>query len=337
MTWTILIMGFLFGILLQYAKLNKYNTISGMAILEDFTVAKTIATAIGIGAILISIETGLGLASYHIKPFMVEHVIFGGIIFGIGMAVLGYCPGTLPISFGQGSLDALFGILGGFLGGFIHTIISPGINQIFKTNLGKISLFSAIGSYSVLFYALVIIIGAFFVAVSFWLNKIEKKKDMKWFYTGLGIAILACFVFASSITDRVIGVSSFYSKFGNTLTGNTQNNHFTLQSISQGDWHMNFILGAFISGLVISLLRKEFKFQVVYENWARFKGSSLIRRLIWSFSGGFLLLFGAKLAKGCTSGHVISGGMQLAASSMVFAAFVFASFLLTGKIFYKKK
>jgi hypothetical protein len=62
MTWIIISFGFLFGAALQFANLNKFNTISGMAILEDFAVAKTIATAIGIGAILISIEIGLGYA-----------------------------------------------------------------------------------------------------------------------------------------------------------------------------------------------------------------------------------------------------------------------------------
>lgn len=49
MTATIILLGFVFGIALQYSKVNTYNTISGMAILEDYTVAKTIATAIGMG------------------------------------------------------------------------------------------------------------------------------------------------------------------------------------------------------------------------------------------------------------------------------------------------
>jgi len=70
MTFLILIFGFLFGALLQSAKLNKYNTISGMARLEDFTVAKAIAVAVGVGAILLSVEIGLGYASWHTKPIL---------------------------------------------------------------------------------------------------------------------------------------------------------------------------------------------------------------------------------------------------------------------------
>jgi uncharacterized protein len=83
----ILILGFLFGATLQYAKLNRYNVISGMATLENYAVAKAIATAIGVGAVLIAIEIGLGVATYHIKPFLLGGIAIGGIIFGPGWPV----------------------------------------------------------------------------------------------------------------------------------------------------------------------------------------------------------------------------------------------------------
>jgi uncharacterized membrane protein YedE/YeeE len=41
------------------------------------------------------------------------------------------------------------------------------------------------------------------------------------------------------------------------------------------------------------------------------------------------------MAGGCTCGHIISGGMQLAASCLTFAIFVFAGLLITGKLFYQ--
>ena len=94
--------------------LNRYNVISGMATLENYAVAKAIAVAIGVGAIIIAIEIGLGFASFHLKPLMLGGIALGGLIFGTGMAILGYCPGTLAISLGEGSIDALIGIAGGF-------------------------------------------------------------------------------------------------------------------------------------------------------------------------------------------------------------------------------
>jgi len=94
MVLTILFLGFLFGGILHYAKLNKYNVISGLATLENLTVAKAIALTIGIGVILLNVEIGLGFASYHIKPLLLVGIMLGGFIFGIGMAILGYCPGN---------------------------------------------------------------------------------------------------------------------------------------------------------------------------------------------------------------------------------------------------
>lgn len=90
----ILFFGFIFGAIIQYANLNKFNVISGLARLEYFAVLKAIAIAIGLGIILFNIEIGMGLSTYHIKPFMLRSILLGGLIFGAGMAILGYCPGT---------------------------------------------------------------------------------------------------------------------------------------------------------------------------------------------------------------------------------------------------
>jgi uncharacterized membrane protein YedE/YeeE len=76
---------------------------------------------------------------------------------------------------------------------------------------------------------------------------------------------------------------------------------------------------------------------LIYSNWEKYRGTSKINRSIWAFIGGFILIFGARMAGGCTSGHIISGGMQLAVSSLVFAVFVFISLLITGRVFYRKK
>ena len=68
-------------------------------------------------------------------------------------------------------------------------------------------------------------------------------------------------------------------------------------------------------------------------NWEKQKGNSKINRIIWAFVGGYILIFGAKMAGGCTSGHIISGGMLLVVGSFVFAIFMFISLVTTGKLF----
>jgi len=96
------------------------------------------------------------------------------------------------------------------------------------------------------------------------------------------------------------------------------------------------LTGAFLAGLFISIIKKEFKLKLIYSSWEKFKGNSSIKRIIWAFVGGFVLIIGARIADGCTSGHILSGGMQLAASSLVFTVFTFIGLLVTGKVFYKK-
>jgi uncharacterized protein len=335
MNVSILFAGFLFGAILQYANLNRYNVISGMATLENLTVAKAIAVAIGSGAIILAVETGLGLATYNLKPLIFGGIALGGLIFGAGMAILGYCPGTLPVSLGEGSVDALFGIIGALAGGFIYTIILPAIQGVLGPDLGSYSLFSLVGQYNFLFYLLSLIIGIGFIWMGFWLNTKDKAKNYKWLYAGIALAVLNAIIFLSSFANRPIGASTAYPYLADMFTGTTQNNYFS-KIQGPGHWEVLLLAGAFISGIVISVLRKEFKLTIIHSNWEKYKGNSVSKRLIWSFIGGFILIIGARMAGGCTSGHILSGGMQLSVSSLSFAVFVFAGLLITGKYFYKK-
>ena len=338
----ILFFGILFGILIRYANLNRFNVISGNSTLKDLTVAKTILLVIGVGAILLSIEIALGLASYHVKPFIIGVIMLGGIIFGIGMAILGYCPGTLPVSMGEGSIDAFVGILGGLVGGLTFTWVLPAIKPILGPNYGKISLDSLIGSQPILFFILVIIISTIFIVLAFALHKKEKKtvKDRilnyRWVVTGIGLAILNGIVFLKATTNRPIGASTSYPYLSDYMTNITQNSYFGKIKVP-GHWELIFLIGAFLASFTLALIKGEFKLKAVYSRWEETKGSSVSKRLIWAFISGFLLIFGARMAGGCTSGHIISGGMQLAVSSLVFGIFVFSAFIITGKLFYKKR
>ena len=331
----ILMVGFIFGAILQYASLNKYNVISGLAILENFAVAKAIALAIGVGSILLTLEIGMGFASYHIKPLLLGGIVLGGLLFGAGMAILGYCPGTLAISLGQGSIDALIGILGGLLGGLIFTLFQPSLTGLLGPDLGSISLQSLSGANAV-FYLLSFILSGLFIGVSFWLHKKDQTKDYKWLYAGIALAFLNAILFLTATFNKPIGASTAFPYAADLLTGTTENSYFE-KIKNSGNWQVIFLTGALLAGFIISVVKKEFKWVLIHSNWERFKGSSKTKRILWSFIGGFVLIFGARMAGGCTSGHILSGGMQLAASSMLFAVFTFAGLLITGKLFYHKK
>ena len=334
-TLLILVFGFLFGAILQYGKLNKFDVISGSATRTDFSVPKAIAVAIGLGAILLNAEIAMGLASFHTKPFILGGIILGGMVFGSGMAILGYCPGTLAISLGEGSVDALFGIIGGLLGGLVFTLVLPSISGILGPNLGAINLSNAMGGPGVFFFILVFIVGAAFIAAAFSIHKKEESKDMKWLYAGIALAVLDAIVFLNATTGRPIGASTMFPYLADTLSGATDNAYF--EKIQKpGHWELIFLAGAFLAGLIISLIRKDFKLTLIHKNWKKYHGDNPSKRIIWSLIGGFILVFGARMAGGCTSGHILSGGMQLAVSSLLFAVFVFVGLLITGKLFYRE-
>lgn len=335
-TILIFVFGALFGLILQYAGLNRYNTISGQALLKNNTVVKTILVTIGLGAILFSITTGLGLSQFHIKPFVTGGLIFGGLIFGAGMAILGYCPGTMAVSLGEGSMDALVGIVGGLFGGVVFTLVLPSIKTVLGPNLGKLSLYSITGSFSFVYYLMVIVLGLTIIYAAFYIHIKEKAVDKKWIYAGVALAILDVIVFLTATTNRPIGASTSYPWLADVITGVKDNSYF--QKISTpGSWEAIFLLGAMVAAFVGSLVKGDFKFTLVHDNWKKYKNNSAGSRAIWAFFGGFILIFGARMAGGCTSGHVISGGMQMAFSSFTFGIFMFIGLVITGKAFYNTK
>jgi len=110
-------LGIVFGFLLQKGGVSKFDIIIGQLRLQDFTVAKIILTAIIVTMLSISYLYPRGLVKLHVKEGSVKNSIIGGLIFGAGFAILGYCPGTIAAAVGNGYLDALFGGLAGIIFG----------------------------------------------------------------------------------------------------------------------------------------------------------------------------------------------------------------------------
>ena len=333
MTLMIVLFGFAFGFLLQHAGVNRNDVITGMAQMQDWTVAKVMGLAVGVGAPLIAVMVELGVAGLHVKPVMTGGLIWGGLLFGFGMAVLGYCPGTMTVSAGQGSLDAWVGIVGGLAGGLVFTLLYPTMLPLLGPDHGPISLFSRIGRFTPVYLLFAFAVGAIVVWCVFAVDRREGGTDRKWIVSGIGLALLNAVLMLDVSAGRPIGASTSFPYTADVVVGVTDNGYF--QAIqSSGRWEMFFLLGAGIAGLVFALVKKDFELRLVHSRWRRHKGDNPWRRIIWSLIGGFVLIFGARMAGGCTSGLILSGGMQLARSGLIFAAFTFPSFILTGKLFY---
>ena len=116
-------MGILFGFFLQKGQVTKYDVILGQFLLQDFTVLKVMLTAMIVGMAGIYALQRKGWAELHPKPGSLGSSALGGLVFGLGFATLGYCPGTVAGAVGSGALDALFGgVVGILLGAGIFSV-----------------------------------------------------------------------------------------------------------------------------------------------------------------------------------------------------------------------
>jgi uncharacterized protein len=137
-----LMTGFAFGFLLQKGRVTKYRVIVGQFLLRDFTVLKTMLTAVVVGGIGVYALTALGAANLHIKPAQLAAVSIGGLIFGVGMVLLGYCPGTGVAAAAEGKRDAWFGVAGMLLGALLFAEQYASLSNTVLTwlNLGPVTL-----------------------------------------------------------------------------------------------------------------------------------------------------------------------------------------------------
>lgn len=135
--------GILFGFLLHKGGATKYDVIVGQLLLTDFTVLQIMFSAVATGMIGVYLMKSLGWIELSLKKGSVGKNVIGALIFGVGFAVLGYCPGTIAGAIGNGYLDAIVGGLAGIvLGTWIFAVMYPRLKNgiLKKGNFGDITI-----------------------------------------------------------------------------------------------------------------------------------------------------------------------------------------------------
>ena len=113
---------FAFGWLLHRGGVANYNIIFRQFLFKDFTVLKVMLTAIIVGGIGVFVLVQMGYAKCYIKPADLLAITLGSGLFGIGMVLYGYCPGTALAAIGAGSVHALVGAFSMIVGGILYAL-----------------------------------------------------------------------------------------------------------------------------------------------------------------------------------------------------------------------
>lgn len=163
-----------------------------------------------------------------------------------------------------------------------------------------------------------------------------RSKAWSPYLAGAGIGVLSWFAFASA--DHPLGITTAVEHTAAIALQPAvgKNAYYATEQPVIG-WEWMLVVGVLIGSLISATLSGDRSRLIVPPLWESRFGGSVGLRFAAAFLGGALMMFGARLAKGCTSGHGISGTLQLAVSSWVFIALVFATGILVAHLIYGRR
>ena len=133
--------GAAFGALLRRGHASRSDLIMRQLQLEDASIVKIMATAVAVGAAGVHALARAGRGKIDVKPLQLGGIVGGGLVFGTGLALLGYCPGTSLAAVGEGRRDALAGVLGMLAGAGLFVQAYPALEPLISAgDRGKVSL-----------------------------------------------------------------------------------------------------------------------------------------------------------------------------------------------------
>jgi len=392
--WVGFLIGAAFAVPAALWGIGNPETVIRAARLVDRLLIGCFAFVTAIGAVILYGLYALGFSMHFSpKPLYVYGVAVGGLLFGVGVAISGYFPGTERIALGEGRRDVLYAIPGGLLGAAAWTILyQTGAGQWLVTtaNYGDLVLTGNIaGIHPLLTFAVAVGYAAVALTLLYFLPRYKGgehscfrhlatctvdehdrafmcdtaeylaegavdptgSRTASWYQRLTSREVPAANFYARTISfvafavaivvvlaiflHQIFGQSTTYS----WLVGRLFLPHFAYSTevFNTIGWepftNVGVLFGGLISALLISRRFTAFR-AVVPPSWRNRFGPSSVKRAIGSFGGSFLVLFGARMAGGCTSGHTLSGGIQLALSAWLFTAVVVTAMFVTARLLY---
>lgn len=164
-------------------------------------------------------------------------------------------------------------------------------------------------------------------------------REVQWspYVVGVGIGVLSWLTWL--ISKKPIGCSTSFARAAGMIEkavrGKQVEDRPYYQEVKPAvDWQWMLVAGMVIGALISSLVSGDFDWLWIPARWAAAFGTNTLLRVLVALLGGTLLGFGARWAGGCTSGHGISGTMQMAVSSWIAAICFFVGGIVMAQILF---
>jgi len=331
-----LIVGVLFGFVLQRGRFCMNSAFRDIILLKEFKLAKSVVIALITLMIGFAIFGMAGVIDLAPKPLKIWGAIVGGLVFGIGMVLAAGCASGTTYRVGEGMMGSLVAGMGLTFGALMT---KSGVLVDVKTTLQttvigtQLTLFGEFGALTPIWMLILGIVGAVLTFYFWGLPALKKrtegeplikfdnavesifKKAYPWWVTGIVIGIIGTVAYI--VSNGVLGITGGWMDLSLWFTtGNVV--------VWAGFIIAGIILGSFISAFIAG----EFKIRVPKD------GLTLLKQLI----GGILMGFGAVTAMGCNITNILGGVPQLSLHSIITGACImFGSWIMAYLLFMRKE
>ncbi len=395
--WIGLFIGMIVGGLAEAWGISNPEILIRLGKFQDRLFIGCIAIAIGSGALALYGLAALGV-SFHwgVKPDYIWGIALGAAIFGTGIAISGYVPGTIWMALGEGRRDAVYAVFGGLLGAASWTMIyqtSFGHWLVTYDNFGEIYFGGKVDTDLYVGFGIAVIWAILMFGIAYMLPRYKGGKScfyqsshknykpttaeeeqniesaevlqegssmpmgngttaeqFNYHYTvssdlfgkvmlTVGI-IIGLTVVLEMFLHQILGESTTFSWIAAELWLPASYWKYSEIVVTTIGWEpfsdIGTLFGAFLFSVFVTRRFQAFN-KVIPPSWVSRFGNSEIKRAGGAFGGSFMMLLGARMADGCASGHILSGDLQMAVSSLEFFVIVIIFLLLAVHLIYKAK
>ena len=334
-----LIIGILFGFVMQRGRFCMNSAFRDTVLLKDYTLLKSVGAAILVSMIGFAIMAATGLIQINPKPLFWGANLVGSFIFGIGMVVAGGCASGITYRVGEGMVGALVAVIGLAIAG---TLTAMGFLKPIKDALQTSTTITTadgasptLASVLGLPYPIMALVIAIVLAV-IWFLYIRKNGDpdlesdlsgsfidrvfkhsWNWLVTGIGIGIVSILAFplsAAAGRNYPLGITAGWIQWVKMI----------MPSVDAAvNWIALLVIGIIVGAFIGALIAGEFKIRV--PKWGML-GQALL--------GGLIMGFGAVTSGGCNVTHILSGIPQLAISSILAGIAIILGAWLTAYLMF---